>query len=98
MKRSSYYAHDWLTTFRAGLSRAKWPCSPYLCPPLDVTSGSGWKKSGWVKKTEETAMLMADAVIAVSQLTKRHMWIEEYSIRLTNSRGAQSLEHLPRPG
>ncbi len=74
------HAHDWLT-FRAALRiKAKTGC-PIILHVHSVESDRAGGKSGnpLVREIEEVAMLSADSVIAVSELTKKAI-VRDYSI------------------
>ncbi len=74
------HAHDWLT-FRAGL-RAKMARNVPLIlhvHSIERDRSGGGMGNPLVREIEETSMHLADAVIAVSQLTKDAI-IEEYGI------------------
>ncbi len=65
------HAHDWLT-FRAGLRAKQQSGAPLILHvhSIERDRAGGTDGNPLVREIEETAMLMADAVCAVSQLTK----------------------------
>jgi glycosyltransferase involved in cell wall biosynthesis len=75
------HAHDWLT-FRAGVraKQAKTNCPLILhVHSIERDRAGGQAGNPFVREIEETSMLLADKVIAVSELTKRAI-IDDYGI------------------
>jgi glycosyltransferase involved in cell wall biosynthesis len=74
------HAHDWLT-FRAALMARQVKNRPLVLHvhSIERDRAGGGHGNPWVREIEETAMLMADFVYAVSQRTKQ-MIVEDYGI------------------
>lgn len=74
------HAHDWLT-FRAALMARQIKNRPLILHvhSIERDRAGGGHGNPWVREIEETAMLMADYVYAVSQRT-RQMIVEDYAI------------------
>lgn len=74
------HAHDWLT-FRAGLRAQQLSGKPLILHVHSIESdrAGGRKGNPLVREIEETALLLADRVIAVSEHTKKAM-VREYNL------------------
>lgn len=75
------HAHDWLT-FRAGLRAKEKTNKPLILHVHSIESDRAGKEGGgnpMVREIEATAMMLADTVIAVSNLTKQAI-VREYNI------------------
>jgi glycosyltransferase involved in cell wall biosynthesis len=74
------HAHDWLT-FRAALLAKQVKTRPIVLHvhSIERDRSGGGHGNPWVREIEETSMLMADHIYAVSQRTKQ-MIIDDYGI------------------
>jgi glycosyltransferase involved in cell wall biosynthesis len=74
------HAHDWLT-FRAALLAKQIKSRPLVLHvhSIERDRSGGGHGNPWVREIEETSMLMADHIYAVSQRTKQ-MIVDDYGI------------------